>query len=43
MNQSTQKKIEVHAHWVGMQEPILMGALLSNSEQEKMLSAFRFS
>lgn len=26
MTHLTQKKIEVHAHWVGMQEPILNAA-----------------
>lgn len=42
MTQLTQKKIEVHAHWVGMQEPILMGYLHATPLRGKEIFSFTY-
>lgn len=43
MKKSTQRYIEVHAHWVGLREPVLVGVLHATPARGKEIFSFEYS
>lgn len=43
MNRSQQRRIEVHAHWVGLTQPVLVGVLFATPLRGKEIFSFEYS